>query len=90
MPEAWADRGDRPFIAGDHLAYDGARGGDPRGPWCPKCQQPVREGEPTTHMQFSSDSEERLSGLWHAECARPFWDTLSPLLERLKSWGGGL
>ena len=24
---------------------------------------------------------------WHAECARPHWDTLTPLLERLRRMG---
>lgn len=73
------------------MAYDCDPGGDPRGAWCPKCRRPVREGEPATrmHMAEDPDGSRGLSGLWHSECARPYWDTLTPLLNRLKSWGGG-
>lgn len=73
------------------MAYDCVPGGDPRGSWCPKCQLPVREGDPTTRMHIASDPDGKqgLSGLWHAECARPFWDKVTPVLERLKKLGGG-
>ena len=43
-------------------------------------------------MFFAGDPDGKrgLSGrLWHGECARPFWDTITPVLDRLKaSWGG--
>ena len=73
------------------MAFDSFRGGDPRGPWCPKCRQPVKPGEPQTKMHFDSDPDgsKGLSGMWHGECARPYWDTITPALERLKKWGGG-
>lgn len=68
------------------MAYDDVPGGDPRGRWCPKCQLPIREGEPTTKMHFHEDPDgsRGLSGPWHGECARPYWDTITPALEKLK------
>lgn len=73
------------------MAYDCEPGGDPRGDWCPKCQLPMKAGEPTTLMHFATDPNGRrgTSERWHAECARPYWDTITPLLERLKSWRFG-
>ncbi len=70
------------------MAYDSVEGGDPRGSWCPKCQLPVRAGQPATRMHFDSDPYGTLglSGkLWHAECAQPLW--ASDSLERLKALG---
>jgi len=73
------------------MAYDAeAHGSDPRGPWCPKCQLPVKPGDPATRMHFTEDPDgsKGISGqLWHGECARPYWDKLTPLLERMKGWG---
>lgn len=68
------------------MAFDAEPGGDPRGPWCPGCKQPVQAGQPTTRMSFQEDPDGRLgySGLWHGECARPFWDKLTPVLDALK------
>ena len=60
--------------------------GDPRGPTCPRCARPIGKDEPSTIMHFSEDpyGDRGLSGKpWHAECARPFWDKLSPILDRL-------
>lgn len=40
-------------------------------------------------MHFASDPDgsKGISGkLWHGECARPYWDTLTPMLERLNGW----
>lgn len=73
------------------MAFDSVPGGDPRGPWCPKCRQPVQKGQPSTKMHFDHDPDGKLgmTGLWHGECARPYWDTITPVLERLKKWGGG-
>jgi len=73
------------------MAYDSEEGGDPRGSWCPKCQLPVKPGEPATRMHFAEDpyGDLGLSGkLWHGACAQPLWDTITPLLERLKKLGG--
>lgn len=56
------------------MAYDAEfRGGDPRGPWCPKCRKPVMPGQPATRMYIRSDPDgsKGLSGMWHGECARP-------------------
>ncbi|GAA0648784.1 hypothetical protein [Brevundimonas lenta] len=73
------------------MAYDAEPGGDPRGPWCPKCRLPVKKGDPSTKMHFDHDPDgsKGLSGLWHGECARPYWDTITPALEKLKKWSGG-
>jgi hypothetical protein len=42
-------------------------------------------------MHFDQDPDGRigLSGKrWHAECARPFWDKISPVLRRMQDgWG---
>ena len=70
------------------MAFDAVPGGDPRGRWCPKCSRPITEGEPSTIMHFEAGPEG--GQRWHAECARPYWDTLTPALEALKrAWGGG-
>lgn len=68
------------------MAYDDVPGSDPRGPWCPKCQKPIRPGEPTTRMHFKDDPDgaRGMSGPWHGECARPYWDTITPVLDRLR------
>jgi hypothetical protein len=72
------------------MAYDAEPGGDPRGPHCPKCNGPIREGDKRTIMHFDHDpfGHKGLSGRpWHSECARPYWDTLTPLLARLQGLG---
>jgi hypothetical protein len=73
------------------MAYDDVPGGDPRGRWCPKCQRPIRLGEPTTNMHFHEDPDgsRGLSGPWHGECARPYWDTITPALDKLRRSFGG-
>ena len=72
------------------MAYDGEAGGDPRGPWCPKCSRPIRVGETWTIMHFAEDPDGAL-GLggrrWHSECARPHWDKMSGLLQSFKMMG---
>jgi hypothetical protein len=69
------------------MAFDAVPGGDPRGPWCKGCKAPIQPGQGSTNMHFHEDPDGKLglSGPWHSECARPYWDTLTPLLERLKS-----
>jgi hypothetical protein len=72
------------------MAFDAVPGGDPRGPWCPKCHRPIGQDEPTTIMHIAEDPDGKLglSGRWHAECARPHWDKITPLIERLgRAWG---
>ena len=73
------------------MAFDAVPGGDPRGPWCPKCQQPIEKDQPTTIMHFHDDPDgsRGMSGKpWHAECARSYWDTITPVLDRLnRLWG---
>ncbi len=66
------------------MAFDSVPGGDPRGPTCPKCDQTIAPGSPTTIMQVHPDP----GAPWHAECARPYWDKITPLLRRLQGgWG---
>jgi hypothetical protein len=73
------------------MAFDSVPGGDPRGPSCPKCGKTIAPDSPSTIMHFDQDPGGRtgLSGKrWHAECARPYWDTITPLLRRLQGgWG---
>ena len=58
------------------------------GPRCPRCAQALREGEPTVLMHFANDREGSagVSHRYHAECARPYWDTITPVLARLSSF----
>jgi hypothetical protein len=75
------------------MAFDAVPGGDPRGDWCPKCALPIGESDPKTimHSPQDPDGSRGLSGkAWHAECARPYWDTLTPALEALRRAVGGL
>jgi hypothetical protein len=68
-------------------------GGDPRQPTCPKCGLEIRRDQKSTLMHFARDpyGDLGLSGRpWHSECARPYWDKLTPLLERLRRLGGDL
>jgi hypothetical protein len=75
----------------EQMAFDAVPGGDPRGPWCPRCGLPIGESEPKTIMHFHADPDGRrgLSGKpWHAECARPFWDKLSGAMDALRRAAG--
>lgn len=65
------------------MAFDAEPGGDPRGPWCPKCGQTITANDTFTIMHFSCGKSQR----WHSECARPHWDKLSGVLDMLKSAG---
>jgi hypothetical protein len=70
------------------MAFDATPGGDPRGDICPKCGRPILVGEARTLMHFAEDprGDRGLSGRpWHSECARPYWDKLTPLLDALKN-----
>ena len=66
------------------MAYDAEPGGDPRGPWCKRCKTPILQDQASTwmHVQQDPDGKLGLTGLWHAECARPHWDTMTPILKR--------
>jgi hypothetical protein len=70
------------------MPYDAEPGGDPRGPRCRGCKAQILQGQSSTHMRFAQDPDGRLglTGPWHGECARPYWDTLTPMLKRL-GWG---
>jgi len=68
------------------MPFDCAPGGDPRGPSCPGCARAVLQDQPSTIMHFHEDPDGRLglSGQrWHAECARPYWDKISRVLDML-------
>ena len=72
------------------MAYDAEAGGDPGGPRCPKCGQLIRPTDKTTKVHFATDpyGDKGLSGRpWHSECARPHWDKLTPILNRLQRLG---
>jgi hypothetical protein len=69
------------------MAYDAEPGRQPQDAYCPGCQRAILNGSPTTKMHFDKDPYGLLglSGeLWHAECARPFWDNSA---ETLRNWG---
>jgi hypothetical protein len=70
------------------MAFDDVPGGDPRGPCCKGCKAPITQDQASIQMHFREDPDgsRGLSGQWHSECARPYWDTITPLLNRLKSW----
>jgi hypothetical protein len=72
------------------MAFDCDPDGDPRGPICPKCQNPIRMGQKSTLMHFAEDpyGTRGLSARpWHSECARPYWDKLTPVHDMLKRLG---
>jgi hypothetical protein len=57
------------------MAFDASPGGDPRGPWCKSCKQPIEAGQPSQRIEFTNDPEGKLAdfnGLYHSACARPF------------------
>jgi len=70
------------------MPFDGIPEGFLPGPRCPRCAQALREGEPTVLMHFANDREgsASVSQRYHAECARPYWDTITPVLARLSSF----
>ena len=72
------------------MAYDAEPGGDPRGANCPKCGQLILPHHTSTLMHFPAGprGQPARAQQWHSECARPYWDKLTPLLNRLKSLGG--
>ena len=59
------------------------------GPQCRRCHQTIAEGQPRTELHFphDPDGELGLSGPYHGECARPYWDTISPVLKNLGAPG---
>lgn len=67
------------------MPFDG-RAGDWEGPRCKGCKEIIEDGQQTTDLHFDHDPDGDLglSGAWHSECARPYWDTLTSALEMLK------
>jgi hypothetical protein len=67
------------------MPFDGRAEDWQDGPQCRRCGEPIAEGQPRTemHFQHDPDGELGLSGPYHGECARPYWDTISPLLKNL-------
>jgi hypothetical protein len=68
------------------MAFDCVPWEDPRGPSCPGCGRIIGKDEPTTIMHFPDDlagGSGRSGKPWHAECARPYWDKLSGILDLL-------
>ena len=70
------------------MPFDG-KPEDWEGPRCKGCNELIEEGQPTTEMHFHEDPDGELgmSGTWHGECARPYWDKLTPLLRLLDAPG---
>jgi hypothetical protein len=40
------------------------------------------------YFEHDPNGERGMTGGWHSECARPYWDKITPLLKRLK-WMNG-
>jgi hypothetical protein len=78
MP-AWEEREQE-----SKVAFDATPGGDPRGPWCKACRQPIEQGQQSANIHFSSGEANDMSGLYHRACARPF-QSLAHALNML-SW----
>ena len=71
------------------MAFDGRPEDWRDGPRCKGCNEPILEEQPTTEMHFihDPDGELGMTGTWHGECARPYWDTLTPVLDQLRRQG---
>jgi hypothetical protein len=54
------------------VAFDATPGGDPRGPLCKACRQPIGVGQPSEMVEFSTPDTRDMSGMYHRLCARPF------------------
>jgi hypothetical protein len=62
--------------------------GEPPGPVCRSCKQPIGENERIEEVQFPHDPEHNtheMSGVYHAACARPF----RSIAYALRMLGGG-
>ena len=49
--------------------------GEPPGPVCRSCKQPIGKDQAAEEVQFPHDPDRQtheMSGLYHAACARPF------------------
>ncbi|MES1198645.1 MAG: hypothetical protein ABUS48_01540 [Pseudomonadota bacterium] len=66
------------------MAFDATPGGDPRGPWCKSCKQPIEQGQPSARVHFDHDPHE-LSGLYHQDCSRPYVSLMRVLNMRFVS-----
>lgn len=62
------------------MAYDDVPNSDPRGPWCPKCGLPILEHDQSILIHAP---DQRSMTRWHAECARPLWDMITPTAIRV-------
>jgi hypothetical protein len=54
------------------VAFDATPGGDPRGPWCKACRQPISPDQPAETVRFETAETNDMSGLYHKICAKPF------------------
>ena len=72
------------------MAFDSVPWNDPERPVCPKCSRTISKGDLVTIMYSQQDLHGRGDGgrAWHAECARPYWDKLSGVLDQLNGLGG--
>jgi hypothetical protein len=72
------------------IPFDAEPWSDPSLPTCPKCGLPIRRNQKSTLMHFAHDpyGKRGLSGRpWHSECARPYWDKFTPVLDMLRRLG---
>jgi hypothetical protein len=73
------------------MAFDSEHWNEqPRFPTCPKCHKEILPGDQVTNMYFYSDPDgsKGMSGAWHAECAKPFWETkLLKAMDAFKDFG---
>ena len=63
------------------MPFDG-RPEDWEGPRCKGCNALIEDGQRRTEMYFPLAPGK--SGPWHSECARPYWDTITPTLQALR------
>lgn len=62
------------------MAFDATPGGDPRGPWCKSCKQPIEAGEPVETVNFDNDTHD-VNGVYHQACSRPFVSIMRALTQ---------
>jgi hypothetical protein len=66
------------------MPFDATPGGDPRGPWCKSCKQPIMDGQPRMEIEIRHEETADMSGLYHQVCGKPI-AALARILNM--SWG---
>ena len=52
------------------MAFDAMPGGDPRGPWCKACKEPIMHGQRARRVEYQDDPQD-VNGLYHEPCSKP-------------------